>query len=114
MISIMVLCRDRQLTDFAANHDTVNSGYQMHVPITLSGKKYALNKVHMLNKQVSKYVVMPFFSHNISVLSFALTGYGFVTMRTLRVFSITRSLDARLCKAQPEPLHGGEEPRTRQ
>ena len=71
----------------------------MHVPIALSGKKYALNKVHTLNKQVSKYVVMPFFSYNTSVLSFVLTGYGFVIIRTLRVFSITRPLDARLCKA---------------
>ena len=71
----------------------------MHVPIALSGKKYALNKVHTLSKQVSKCVVMPFFSNNTSVLSFVLTGYGFVTMHTLCVFSITRSLDARLHKA---------------
>ena len=41
-------------------------------PITLSGKKY------VLNKQVSKYVVMPFFSNNTSILSFVLTGYGFM------------------------------------
>ena len=31
---------------------SVDSGYQVHVPITLSGKKY------VLNKQVSKYVLM--------------------------------------------------------
>ena len=43
------------------------------MPITLSGKKYALNKVYVLYKQVSKYVVMAFFS---SILSFVLTGYG--------------------------------------
>ena len=51
---------------------TVNSGYQAHAPITLSGKKYALNK------QVSKHMVMPFFSNNTSILSFVLTGYGFM------------------------------------
>ena len=42
------------------------------MPITLSGKKYALNKVYVLNKQVSKYVVMPFFSNNTSIVSFVL------------------------------------------
>ena len=41
------------------------------MPITLSGKKYALNK------QVSKYVVMTF-SNNTSILSFVLTGYEFM------------------------------------
>ena len=46
--------------------------------ITLSGKKYVLNKVYVLNKQVSKYVVTPFFSNNTSILSFVLTGYGFM------------------------------------
>ena len=50
----------------------------MHAPITLSGKKYVLNKVYVLNKQVSKYVVMTFFSNNASILSFVLTGYGFM------------------------------------
>ena len=55
--------------------NTVNSGYKVHVPITLSGKKYALNKVYVLNKQVSKYMVMP---NNTSILSFVLTGYGFM------------------------------------
>ena len=50
---------------------TVDSGYQAHAPITLSGKKYALNK------QVSKYVVMVFFSSKISTVSLVLTGYGF-------------------------------------
>ena len=33
------------------------------MPNTLSGKKNVLNKVYALNKQVSKYVVMAFFSH---------------------------------------------------
>ena len=30
--------------------DTVDLGYQADAPITLSGKKYALNKVYVLNK----------------------------------------------------------------
>ena len=30
--------------------DTVYLGYQADAPITLSGKKYVLNKVYMLNK----------------------------------------------------------------
>ena len=42
--------------------------------INLSGKKYAFNKMHVLNKQVSKYGVMVFFSSKTLVL----TGYGFV------------------------------------
>ena len=33
------------------------------MPITLSGKKCALNKVYALDKQVSKYAVMAFFSN---------------------------------------------------
>ena len=48
------------------------------MPITLSGTKYALNKVYVLNKQVSKYMVMAFFSSNTSIISFVLTGYGFM------------------------------------
>ena len=49
-----------------------------------SSKKYALNKVyelnkmHVLNKQVSNYVVLPFFSNNSSIVTFVLTGYGFM------------------------------------
>ena len=50
----------------------------MHAPIILSGKKYALNKAYVLNKQVSKYMAMPFFPNNTSILSFVLTGYGFM------------------------------------
>ena len=42
----------------------------MHAPLALSGKKYALNK------QVSKYVVMVFFSSKISIFSYVLTDYG--------------------------------------
>ena len=46
------------------------------MPITLSGKKYALNKVYALNKQVSNYVILLFFSNNTSIVTFVLTGYG--------------------------------------
>ena len=31
----------------------------------------------MLNKQVSNYVVLPFFSNNANIVTFVLTGYGF-------------------------------------
>ena len=55
------------VTDFTSF--TVNSGYQVHVPIALSGKKYVLNKMYVLNKQVSKYGVMALFSNNTSILS---------------------------------------------
>ena len=37
-----------------------------------------LNKVYMLNKQVSKYVVMASFSSKIRLVSLVLTDYGFV------------------------------------
>ena len=40
---------------------TIDLGYWAHTPTTLSGKKYVLNKVYVLNKQVSKYVVKAFF-----------------------------------------------------
>ena len=50
----------------------------MHAPITLSGKKYALNKVYAPKELVFKYVVMSFFSNNTSILSFVLTGYEFI------------------------------------
>ena len=36
--------------------DTVDLGYQADAPITLSGKKYALNKVYVLNKQTGNGV----------------------------------------------------------
>ena len=45
------------------------------MPITLSGKKYTLNKAYALNKQIS--VILPFFSNNTSIVTFVLTGYGF-------------------------------------
>ena len=57
---------------------TVNSGYYMHAPIPLSGKKYALNKVYALNKQVSKYVACRYSPNNTIILSFVLTDYGFM------------------------------------
>ena len=43
----------------------VDSGYQAHPPITLSCKRYELNNVYVLNKQVSKYMVMALFSSKI-------------------------------------------------
>ena len=45
----------------------------MHAPITLSGKKYAVQKVYALNKQVSKYVIMTFFSSKIRKYSLTCT-----------------------------------------
>ena len=48
------------------------------MPIILCGKKYALSKVYALNKQVSNYMVLPFFSNNTSIVTFELTGYGFM------------------------------------
>ena len=50
----------------------------MHAPFTLSGKKYALNKVYALNRQVFNNVVLPFFSNNTGIVIFVLTGYGFM------------------------------------
>ena len=58
------------------------------MPITLSGKKYALNKVYALNKQVSNYVILPFFSNNTSIVTFVLTGYGF-TLPCMRFVHLT-------------------------
>ena len=48
------------------------------MPITQSGKKYALDKVYALNKQVTNYVILPFFSNNTSIVTFVLTVYGFM------------------------------------
>ena len=48
------------------------------MPITLIGKKYALNKMYALNKQVSKYVVIAFFLSTVSIISLVLTGFGFM------------------------------------
>ena len=64
------------------------------MPTTLSGRKYALNKVYALNKQVSKYVVMPFFSNNTSILSFVLTDYIFMLpcMRFVHLALLDHSL----------------------
>ena len=41
-----------------------------------------------------------FFSSKISLVPLVLTGYGFVTMYALRVFSIARPLNARLLLAE--------------
>ena len=67
------------------------------MPITLSGKKYAL-MVYVLTKQVSNYVVLLFFSNNTSIVSFVLTGYGFML---LCVRFVHLALNARLRKARP-------------
>ena len=45
------------------------------MPITLIGKKYALNKMYALNKQVSKYVDIAFFLSKVNIISLVLTGY---------------------------------------
>ena len=76
----------------------------MHAPITLSGKKCVLNKVHVLNKQVYKYIAMVFFSSNTNILLFVLTGCGFVLpcVHTLRAFSIAGLLNTRLYMAWQE------------
>ena len=87
----------------------------MHTPITPSGKKCALNKVYASNKQVSKYMVMALFSNNTSILSYVLTSYHvciYVNHAHAHAFSVTRPLNARLCKARPV-LHDVEKPRTR-
>ena len=44
---------------------------------------YVVRNMHLircmsLNKQVSQYVVLPFFSNNTSIVTFVLTGYGFM------------------------------------
>ena len=46
----------------------------MDAPITLSGKKYALNKMYVLNKQTGNGVPLK----KISIVSLVLTDYGFV------------------------------------
>ena len=50
------------------------------MPVTLSGKKYALNKVYALSKQVSNYLILPFFSNNTSIVTFVLTDCGFMLL----------------------------------
>ena len=45
--------------------------------ITLSGKKYALNKVCALNNKVSNYVIL-LFSNNTSIVTSVLTDYRFM------------------------------------
>ena len=48
------------------------------MPITLSDKKYVLNKVYVLNSKVSNYVILAFFSNNTSIVTSVLTDYGFM------------------------------------
>ena len=65
--------------------------------LTLNGKKHTLNKVYALNKQVSKYIVMAFFSSKLSIVSLVRTGYGFVLPCVHFVhLAFHRSLNARL------------------
>ena len=77
------------------------------MPITLNGKKYVLNKVYVLNKQVSNYVVLPFFSNNASIVTFVLTGYGFILpcMRFVRLALLDHSQTA---QGVARVLHGAE------
>ena len=92
---------------------TINSRYQVHAPITLSGKKYALNNVYVLNKQVSKCVVMAFFSNNTVYFHLYLLVMDLCCF--VHLAFVTRPLNIRLRKAWPELLlHGAEEPCTRQ
>ena len=71
--------------------DTKESVYQAHAPITLSGKNYALNKVYVLNKQVSKCMIMAFFSSKISMVLLVLTGYG-VVLACMHLASLDHSM----------------------
>ena len=48
------------------------------MPITPSGKKCTSNKVCVLNKQVSKYLVIVFFSSKLTVVSLVLNYNRFV------------------------------------
>ena len=64
------------------------------MPITLSGKKYALNKVRHL---INKCMVMALFSSKIRIVSLVLTDYGFVLpcMHFVHLqYSIARPLNA--------------------
>ena len=76
---------------------TVDSGYQVHAPITLSGKECVLNKVYVLNKQVFKYMVVALFSGKDNY-AFTCTYWLWicVTIHAICTFSIARSLNARL------------------
>ena len=50
----------------------------MPIIYTQSGKKYLLNKVYILNKQIFKNMAVALFSCKISILLLVLTGYRFV------------------------------------
>ena len=80
------------------------------MPITLSGKKYALNK------QVSNYVVLPFFSNNTSIVTFVLIDCGFMLpcMRFLHLALLDYSMPGqRTAQGVAIALRGAEEPRIR-
>ena len=85
----------------------------MHAPITLGGEKCVLNKVYAFNKQVSNYVVLPF-SNNTDIVTFVLTGYGFMLpcMRFVHLALLDYSMpeDA---QGATRALHGAEKQRTR-
>ena len=85
----------------------------MHAPITLSGNKYALNKIYALNKQVSvcgKGVLLKY--KYIFICTYWLWIY--VSVHALRAFSITTPLNARLRKVGvARVLHGAEKSCTR-
>ena len=77
-----------------------------------------LNKVYVLNKQVYKYVVMASFSNNTNILSFVLTGYGFILpcMHFVHLALLDHSTPDYARRGQrsvARVLHGAEEPRTR-
>ena len=85
------------------------------MPITLNGKKYVHNEVYTLNKQVSMYVVMAF-SNNTSILSFVLTGYGFMLpcMCFMHLALLDHSTPDYVRHGWPAMLwHDAEEPHTR-
>ena len=72
----------------------------------------------LIRKQVSKYVVMTFFSNNASMLSFVLTGHGFMLPCICFVYLvlIDHSMPYYARPGQQSVarlLHGAEEPRAR-
>ena len=77
------------------------------MPITLRGKKYVLNKVYVLNKQVSNYVVLPFSSNNTTIFTFVLTSYGFMLpcMHFVHLALLDHSIPDR-AKSMARVLHG--------
>ena len=85
----------------------------LHAIIILSGKKYVLNKVYVLNRQVSKYMVMMFFSNNTSILTFVLTGYGFMLPYIHFMHLALLDHSTPVTQGRARVLHGAEELCTR-